>query len=55
MTCTYCEHEHTGLNLAGICIGCPCPHVTAWLAPDQPVCDDDGEPWPCPVVQGIAT
>lgn len=27
MTCNHCGHEHTGPELGGICIGCPCPHV----------------------------
>jgi hypothetical protein len=25
--CTACQHRHTGPELAGICIGCPCEHV----------------------------
>jgi hypothetical protein len=30
--CLACKHTHAGPNLAGICIGCPCPHVGG-LAP----------------------
>lgn len=25
--CDACGHEHSGSSLAGICIGCPCPHI----------------------------
>lgn len=26
VTCVECGHLHAGPHLAGICIGCPCPH-----------------------------
>lgn len=25
--CEACWHQHAGMRLGGICIGCPCPYV----------------------------
>jgi hypothetical protein len=31
--CPDCGHEHAGAELAGICVGCPCPRREPGLAP----------------------
>ena len=55
MTCTDCNHEHAGIDLAGICIGCPCEHVVDWHTHDgvdEALCATCGCDWPCDIVKG---
>lgn len=50
--CHDCGHEHTGVEWAYICIGCPCPHVPNMNTVEEILCGEDGEPWPCPIFEG---
>ena len=58
MICSACGHEHTGLRLAGICIGCACEHVVAdildpvFKCAEEPICATCDVAWPCPIVRG---
>ena len=35
MTCPDCGHQHTGVELGQICVGCPCLSVPAILGPPR--------------------
>lgn len=35
MSCPDCGHQHTGVELGQICIGCPCLSVPAILGPPR--------------------
>lgn len=55
MTCTACDHEHAGIDLAGICVGCPCEHTTTYVGEGVhalAVCIVCGDDWPCATVRG---
>ena len=47
--CEACGHEHSGIELAGICVGCPCEHVVEYIEA-EPVCAVCGTAWPCVTV-----
>jgi hypothetical protein len=43
--CAACGHNHAGAALAGICVGCPCPHKGGLRPAPAPVVAE-GTPTP---------